>query len=157
MTEEPLQAATPASAGTTPGVGGPGGQKSGQQTDGGPIRAPAPMWRCSKIMHLQRELHPTILNSLEGIVDQVCNKGWKKGLHTLSIINSRFLLAIKWQLHYIQVHNTKLAGQYWWPSMHKEKAPHLFLITRFYFQLKIKFFQTCNAELTRGYSVVNRV
>lgn len=75
VTEEPLQAATPASAGTTPGVAGPGGQKSGQQTDGGPIRAPAPMWRCSKIMHLQRELHPTILNSLEGIVDQVCNKG----------------------------------------------------------------------------------
>lgn len=74
VTEEPLQAATPASAGTTPGVAGPGGQKSGQQTDGGPIRAPAPMWRCSKIMHLQRELHPTILNSLEGIVDQVCTK-----------------------------------------------------------------------------------
>ncbi|XP_065923524.1 transformation/transcription domain-associated protein isoform X7 [Magallana gigas] len=71
LTEEPLQAATPASAGTTPGVAGPGGQKSGQQTDGGPIRAPAPMWRCSKIMHLQRELHPTILNSLEGIVDQM--------------------------------------------------------------------------------------
>ncbi|KAJ8314001.1 hypothetical protein KUTeg_008562 [Tegillarca granosa] len=41
------------------------------QSDAGPIRAPAPMWRCSKIMHLQRELHPTILNSLEGIVDQM--------------------------------------------------------------------------------------
>jgi transformation/transcription domain-associated protein len=41
------------------------------QGDAGPIRAPAPMWRCSKIMHMQRELHPTILNSLEGIVDQV--------------------------------------------------------------------------------------
>ncbi len=29
------------------------------------------MWRCSRIMHMQRDLHPTILSSLEGIVDQV--------------------------------------------------------------------------------------
>lgn len=53
------------------------GKQPGQSLtgDAGPIRAPAPMWRCSKIMHMQRELHPTILNSLEGIVDQVfyCN------------------------------------------------------------------------------------
>lgn len=42
------------------------------QSDTGPIKAPAPMWRCSRIMHMQRELHPTILASLEGIVDQVC-------------------------------------------------------------------------------------
>lgn len=41
------------------------------QPDPGPIRAPAPMWRCSRIMHMQRELHPTILLSLEGIVDQM--------------------------------------------------------------------------------------
>ncbi|KAL3832377.1 hypothetical protein ACJMK2_024027 [Sinanodonta woodiana] len=41
------------------------------QSDAGPIRAPAPMWRCSRIMHMQRELHPTILSSLEGIVDQM--------------------------------------------------------------------------------------
>uniref|UniRef100_A0A8D0CJ78 Transformation/transcription domain-associated protein n=1 Tax=Scleropages formosus TaxID=113540 RepID=A0A8D0CJ78_SCLFO len=37
----------------------------------GPIRATAPMWRCSRIMHMQRELHPTLLSSLEGIVDQM--------------------------------------------------------------------------------------
>lgn len=51
----------------------PQGKQPGQSISGdtGPIRAPAPMWRCSKIMHMQRELHPTILNSLEGIVDQV--------------------------------------------------------------------------------------
>lgn len=36
-----------------------------------PIRATPPMWRCSKIMHMQRDIHPTILSSLEGIVDQV--------------------------------------------------------------------------------------
>uniref|UniRef100_A0AAY5EIW4 Transformation/transcription domain-associated protein n=1 Tax=Electrophorus electricus TaxID=8005 RepID=A0AAY5EIW4_ELEEL len=30
-----------------------------------------PMWRCSRIMHMQRELHPTLLSSLEGIVDQM--------------------------------------------------------------------------------------
>merc|ERR1719319_147634 len=33
--------------------------------DAGPIRATAPMWRCSRIMHMQRDLHPTILSSLE--------------------------------------------------------------------------------------------
>ena len=38
---------------------------------GGPIRATAPMWRCSKIMHMQKDLHPTVLSSLEGIVDQM--------------------------------------------------------------------------------------
>ncbi|KAK7109588.1 transformation/transcription domain-associated protein-like isoform X2 [Littorina saxatilis] len=43
----------------------------GQSSDTGPIKAPAPMWRCSRIMHMQRELHPTILASLEGIVDQM--------------------------------------------------------------------------------------
>ena len=47
-------------------------QSSG--SDGGPIKAPAPMWRCSRIMHLLRDLHPTLLSALEGIVDQVyCN------------------------------------------------------------------------------------
>ncbi|KAK7134555.1 hypothetical protein R3I93_017849 [Phoxinus phoxinus] len=40
-------------------------------SDPGPIRATAPMWRCSRIMHMQRELHPTLLSSLEGIVDQM--------------------------------------------------------------------------------------
>jgi len=35
------------------------------------VRATAPMWRCSKIMHMQRDIHPTVLSSLEGIVDQV--------------------------------------------------------------------------------------
>lgn len=36
-----------------------------------PIRATPQMWRCSKIMHLQRDIHPTVLSSLEGIVDQM--------------------------------------------------------------------------------------
>lgn len=35
------------------------------------IRATPPMLRCSRIMHTQRDVHPTILCSLEGIVDQV--------------------------------------------------------------------------------------
>ena len=30
------------------------------------IRATQPMWRCSRIMHFQRDLHPTVLSSLEG-------------------------------------------------------------------------------------------
>ncbi|XKL66766.1 hypothetical protein PGB90_010186 [Kerria lacca] len=37
----------------------------------GPIKATPAMLRCSKIMQLQREIHPTILLSLEGIVDQM--------------------------------------------------------------------------------------
>lgn len=39
--------------------------------DAGAIKATAPMWRCSRIMHLLRDLHPTLLSALEGIVDQV--------------------------------------------------------------------------------------
>lgn len=34
-------------------------------------QVPRSMWRCSKIMHNERDLHPTILSSLEGIVDQM--------------------------------------------------------------------------------------
>ncbi|XP_028982080.1 transformation/transcription domain-associated protein [Diachasma alloeum] len=45
------------------------GVQPGPET--GPIRATPPMWRCSKIMHMQRDIHPTILSSLEGIVDQM--------------------------------------------------------------------------------------
>ena len=60
---------TPASSATTPTASGPLPQTAG--SDAGPIRATAPMWRCSRIMHTQRDLHPTILSSLEGIVDQV--------------------------------------------------------------------------------------
>ena len=44
---------------------GPGGGESA------PIRAPMSLWRCSRIMHLLRDLHPTLLSALEGIVDQV--------------------------------------------------------------------------------------
>ncbi|ALC42664.1 Nipped-A [Drosophila busckii] len=45
------------------------GQVSGASVN--PIKATPPMWRCSKVMQLQREVHPTILSSLEGIVDQM--------------------------------------------------------------------------------------
>lgn len=38
---------------------------------GGPIRATTPMWRCSRVMHVQRDNQTTVLSSLEGIVDQV--------------------------------------------------------------------------------------
>ena len=41
-------------------------------SESAPIRAPASLWRCSRIMHLLRDLHPTLLSALEGIVDQVC-------------------------------------------------------------------------------------
>ncbi|XP_063882780.1 transformation/transcription domain-associated protein-like isoform X6 [Scylla paramamosain] len=47
-----------------------GGQQQGTETAGS-IKATEPMWRCSRIMHMQKELHPTVLASLEGIVDQM--------------------------------------------------------------------------------------
>lgn len=51
------------------------GQLVNAQTNSGstvnPIKATPSMWRCSKVMHVQREIHPTILSSLEGIVDQM--------------------------------------------------------------------------------------
>lgn len=45
-----------------------------------PIRAPASLWRCSRIMHLLRDLHPTLLSALEGIVDQVKKGGRMSGV-----------------------------------------------------------------------------
>ena len=64
----PTTEASAAQPGARPSSTGSGSGRS----EAGPIRATAPMWRCSRIMQTQRDLHPTILNSLEGIVDQVC-------------------------------------------------------------------------------------
>lgn len=47
---------------------------SSGQNDPSTIRATAQMWRCSKIMHMLRDLHPTLLSALEGIVDQASAK-----------------------------------------------------------------------------------
>ena len=41
-------------------------QQQQQTAETGAIRATRPMWRCSRIMHTQRDLHPTVLSSLEG-------------------------------------------------------------------------------------------
>jgi len=59
-----------ATTSTTPGSSTTG-TPSSSQSDPGAIRATAQMWRCSKIMHLLRDLHPTLLSALEGIVDQM--------------------------------------------------------------------------------------
>lgn len=48
-----------------------GGDRSQAAQQEVKAKATIPMWMCSKIMHIQREIHPTILSSLEGIVDQV--------------------------------------------------------------------------------------
>ncbi|XP_046961593.1 transcription-associated protein 1 isoform X1 [Vanessa cardui] len=67
----PHQAAT-AAAGAGAAKAGEGASTSGAAAgEAGPIKATLPMWRCSKIMQLQREIHPTVLSSLEGIVDQM--------------------------------------------------------------------------------------
>lgn len=50
---------------------GAGQQQQQAAETAGSIKATEPMWRCSRIMHMQKELHPTVLASLEGIVDQV--------------------------------------------------------------------------------------
>ncbi|XP_069681279.1 transformation/transcription domain-associated protein isoform X3 [Periplaneta americana] len=58
----------------TSSSGQPQQPHSSQTTSGGetgPIRATPSMWRCSRIMHMQRDIHPTVLSSLEGIVDQM--------------------------------------------------------------------------------------
>ena len=41
-------------------------QQQQQNPESVSIKATAPMWRCSRIMHMQRDLHPTVLSSLEG-------------------------------------------------------------------------------------------
>ncbi|XP_050675423.1 transcription-associated protein 1 [Leptidea sinapis] len=56
---------------TSTGVKAADGSASCGAADAGPIKATLPMWRCSKIMQMQREIHPTVLSSLEGIVDQM--------------------------------------------------------------------------------------
>ena len=52
------------------------------------------MWRCSRIMHMQRELHPTLLSSLEGIVDQMVwfRENWHEEVygHGLECRSARF-------------------------------------------------------------------
>ncbi|XP_068742186.1 transformation/transcription domain-associated protein-like isoform X1 [Montipora capricornis] len=58
-------ATTSSSTTGTPQASGPA------SSDPGAIRATAQMWRCSKIMHLLRDLHPTLLSALEGVVDQM--------------------------------------------------------------------------------------
>ncbi|XP_067013941.2 transformation/transcription domain-associated protein [Anabrus simplex] len=55
----------------TSGTGDASGSSTASTGDLGPIRATPPMWRCSRIMHMQRDTHPTVLSSLEGIVDQM--------------------------------------------------------------------------------------
>jgi transformation/transcription domain-associated protein len=53
------QNATNALAGAASNGNGPAGPSAGAE-GAGPIRATAPMWRCSRIMHMQRDLHPTV-------------------------------------------------------------------------------------------------
>lgn len=67
---------------TTPATRTPSGQptQASSIASAGPIKATQAMWRCSKVMHVQREIHPTILNSLEGIVDQMVwfRENWRE-------------------------------------------------------------------------------
>ena len=42
------------------------------QSGGEAMRVTPSIWLCSRIMHALRDLHPTLLAALEGIVDQVC-------------------------------------------------------------------------------------
>lgn len=61
-------------ANATPGAAAAAGQQpqaAQGPSEAGPIRATPSMWRCSRIMHMQRDIHPTILSSLEGVVDQM--------------------------------------------------------------------------------------
>uniref|UniRef100_A0A1B0A5M8 PIK-related kinase FAT domain-containing protein n=1 Tax=Glossina pallidipes TaxID=7398 RepID=A0A1B0A5M8_GLOPL len=54
------------------------------------IKATPPMWMCSKVMHVKREIYPIILSSLEGIVDQtVWFREMKPQLHRVLYILSK--------------------------------------------------------------------
>ena len=57
---------SPSGAAGATAASGDQGQQAASADTGGPIRATASMWRCSRIMHFQRDLHPTVLSSLEG-------------------------------------------------------------------------------------------
>lgn len=46
-------------------------QGSSTESTGQQLRATSSMWRCSKIMQMQRDIHPTVISSLEGFVDQM--------------------------------------------------------------------------------------
>ena len=59
------------SSGASNNMGGASAGGGTPQGESAPIRAPVSLWRCSRIMHLLRDLHPTLLSALEGIVDQV--------------------------------------------------------------------------------------
>jgi transformation/transcription domain-associated protein len=59
-------AGQPASASSQGSLGAEAAVGAAASSETGPIRATAPMWRCSRIMHMQRDLHPTVLSSLEG-------------------------------------------------------------------------------------------
>jgi transformation/transcription domain-associated protein len=62
-------AGQPASASSQGSLGVEAAAGATASSETGPIRATAPMWRCSRIMHMQRDLHPTVLSSLEGKVE----------------------------------------------------------------------------------------
>ena len=67
-----------------------GASLASSQSDPGAIRATAQMWRCSKIMHMLRDLHPTLLSALEGVVDQVCTNDHQLSLISFQILNLVF-------------------------------------------------------------------
>lgn len=65
------QAQAQGTSGTQDSQQRPAGAAQPSAPDAGPIKATPSMWRCSHIMRMQRDIHPTILSSLEGVVDQM--------------------------------------------------------------------------------------
>ena len=51
--------------------GGGAGGSEGAGTGTGSVKPNSSMWLCSHIMRREREMHPTILSTLEGFVEQV--------------------------------------------------------------------------------------
>lgn len=56
------------------------GTSMNQQTTAQAMKSTSAMWRCSKIMQLVREVHPTVVCSLEGILDQMVSKTEGEGV-----------------------------------------------------------------------------
>lgn len=56
------------------------GTSVNQQASMQAMKSTSAMWRCSKIMQLVREVHPTVVCSLEGILDQMVSKTEVEGV-----------------------------------------------------------------------------
>ena len=69
--QQPSTPVTSTSASSTPTTSSSNAGVSVVNTEQGPIRATEAMFRCSRILQILRDCHPTVLVTLESIAEQV--------------------------------------------------------------------------------------